>query len=70
MSPQLHGIFSWQAQLQRRSDDDPCWAEGSGSALAAVRTRVEEVLATMPLGKGIDLFPGPGYADRAKLRKR
>lgn len=70
VSPQLHGIFSWQAQLRSRPDGDPCWNEGAGSALAAVKTRVEEVLDTMPLGQGNDLFPGPGYADHAELRRR
>lgn len=70
VSPELHGIFSWQAQLRRRPDDDPCWNERSGSILSAVRTRVEQILKTMPLAEGIDLFPGPGYADHTKLRRR
>ncbi|GAA5871570.1 hypothetical protein JCM3774_006300 [Rhodotorula dairenensis] len=68
--PELHGIYSWQAQLRRRPDADPCWNERSGSVLSAVKTRVEAILDTMPLRDGIDLFPGPGYADHTKLRRR
>lgn len=65
LPPRLHGIFAWRAQAHLRTDEDPCWQAGSGSALAAVRMRVEEILDTMPLGLGIDLFPGPGYIDSA-----
>ncbi|GAA5985480.1 hypothetical protein JCM10908_006991 [Rhodotorula pacifica] len=63
VSPRLHGIFAWQAQADRRLDNDACWQEGSGSVLSALRTRIDEVLETMPLARGLDLFPGPGYLD-------
>ncbi|POY75483.1 hypothetical protein BMF94_1385 [Rhodotorula taiwanensis] len=59
----LHGIFAWRARVQSRSGEDPCWKAGSGSALAAIRARTAEILETMPLGLGVDLFPGPGFID-------
>ncbi|GAA5901400.1 uncharacterized protein JCM6883_000200 [Sporobolomyces salmoneus] len=60
----VHGPFTWHARMTQHADTDSCYQRESGTLLSAVKARIEGILAHNRLGKGRDLFPGPGYAAR------
>ncbi|GAA6033740.1 hypothetical protein JCM8097_004407 [Rhodosporidiobolus ruineniae] len=71
LPPQLHGPFAYHARLTtNHKDDDPCWDEGNGTPLDALRKRVRAVLEHLELGVGRDLFPGPGYVSAEEVQEK
>ncbi|GAA5834110.1 hypothetical protein JCM3766R1_004461 [Sporobolomyces carnicolor] len=64
LAANVRGPFTWHARMTQHSDTDVCYQRASGTLLSAVKARIESILAHDRLGKGRDLFPGPGYASR------